>query len=145
MGKLKVAADGLFPGVPDLSIEIAHLRANLTQTEGNVSGPWAGSALKPWIPLSIPCTPVRPNSRSLVSWLANLSAAVYSQPSILIATDERIFNFRHPLPTAKKLERYAMLILCGRQHGLVCSITRLVHFGHLPEEIQKKAHICSSN
>ena len=62
------------------------------------------------------------------------------QPIVcLIATDERIFNFRHPLPTAKKLDRYAMLILCGRQHGLVCSITRLVHFGHLPEEIQKKA------
>ena len=34
MGKMKVAADGLFPGVPDLSIEIAHLRANLTQAEG---------------------------------------------------------------------------------------------------------------
>jgi antitoxin VapB len=58
---------------------------------------------------------------------------------ILIATDERIFNYRHPLPTAKKLERYAMLVLCGRKQGLVCSITRLVHFGRLPEEIMQKA------
>jgi antitoxin VapB len=57
----------------------------------------------------------------------------------LIATDERIFNFRHPLPTAKKLERYAMLVLCGRRQGLVCSITRLIRFGPLAEEIQKKA------
>ncbi len=54
----------------------------------------------------------------------------------LIATDERIFKYRHPLPTAKKLARYAMLILCGRRQGLVCSITRLVHFGPLPEEVR---------
>jgi antitoxin VapB len=32
----------------------------------------------------------------------------------LIATDERIFSFRHPLPTSKKLQHYAMLIVCGR-------------------------------
>ena len=32
-----------------------------------------------------------------------------------------------------------MLILCGRQRGLVCSITRLVHFGPLPAELRAKA------
>jgi antitoxin VapB len=57
----------------------------------------------------------------------------------LIATDERIFRFRHPLPTAKRLENYAMLVLCGRQNGLVCSITRLVHFGKLPDSLRIKA------
>jgi antitoxin VapB len=57
---------------------------------------------------------------------------------VLVATDQRIFNFRHPLPTAKRLEHYAMLILCGRQHGLVTSITRLVHFGPLPAELRRK-------
>ncbi|MBW7885280.1 MAG: aminopeptidase P family protein [Caldilineaceae bacterium] len=57
----------------------------------------------------------------------------------LIATDERIFRYRHPLPTGKKLDRYAMLVLCGRREGLVCSITRLVHFGKLPDELRSKA------
>jgi antitoxin VapB len=56
----------------------------------------------------------------------------------LIATDERIFSFRHPLPTEKKLDRYAMLVLCGRRWGLVCSITRLVHFGPLPDDLRRK-------
>ena len=32
-----------------------------------------------------------------------------------------------------------MLVLCGRKQGLVCSITRLIHFGHLPDEVHKKA------
>jgi antitoxin VapB len=31
-----------------------------------------------------------------------------------------------------------MLVLCGRRYGLVCSITRLVHFGPLPAEIRHK-------
>jgi Xaa-Pro aminopeptidase len=57
----------------------------------------------------------------------------------LIASDERIYAFRHPLPTAKRLKRYAMLVLCGRRWGLVCSLTRLVHFGPLPDELRRKA------
>ncbi len=56
----------------------------------------------------------------------------------LIATDARIFNYRHPLPTDKKLDSYALMALCGRRHGLVCSITRLVHFGPLSAELQRK-------
>ena len=56
----------------------------------------------------------------------------------LIATDERIFRYRHPLPTGKRLERYAMLVLGGRQRGLFCSVTRLIHFGALPEEVRHK-------
>jgi Xaa-Pro aminopeptidase len=62
------------------------------------------------------------------------------QPVVnLIATDERIYKFRHPLPTDKKLERYAMLVLCGRRWGLVCSLTRLVYFGRLPAELRSKS------
>lgn len=57
----------------------------------------------------------------------------------LIATDQRIYSYRHPLPTSKKLERYAMLVACGRKYGLVCSITRLVHFGPMSDELRRKA------
>jgi antitoxin VapB len=61
----------------------------------------------------------------------------------LIATDERAFDYRHPLPTAKTLDRYAMLILCGRKWGLVCSITRLIHFGVLSNELKEKSEAVS--
>ncbi len=56
----------------------------------------------------------------------------------LVATDERIFKYRHPLPTEKQLERYIMLVLCGRKWCLVCSLTRLIHLGKIPVEIQNK-------
>jgi antitoxin VapB len=37
-----------------------------------------------------------------------------------------------------------MLILCGRREGLVCSITRLVHFGRLPDDLRRKAEAVAS-
>ena len=61
----------------------------------------------------------------------------------LVATDERIFKYRHPIPTAKTLDKYAMLVLCARQHGLICSVTRFVHFGAIPAEIQEKSGACA--
>ncbi|MEP7287951.1 MAG: M24 family metallopeptidase [Chloroflexota bacterium] len=57
----------------------------------------------------------------------------------LIASDDRISQFRHPLPTAKTIEHYAMAVLCLRIAGLVVSVTRLVHFGPLPQVLRDKA------
>lgn len=57
----------------------------------------------------------------------------------LIASDERIYQYRHPLPTSKTVDRYVMLVLCLRLEGLISAITRLVHFGPLPDELRAKA------
>jgi antitoxin VapB len=57
----------------------------------------------------------------------------------LIASDDRIYQYRHPLPTSKTVERYAMLVLCMRYEGLIAAITRLVHFGPLPADLRDRA------
>ncbi len=62
---------------------------------------------------------------------------------VLVATDERIFNFRHPLPTNRIMENYAMLVLCGRRYGLVCSVTRLLHFGPLSDDLRQRMEACA--
>lgn len=54
---------------------------------------------------------------------------------VLVGSDERISTFRHPLPTAKVIERYAMLVLCFRYRGLVSALTRSVYFGKAPNEL----------
>ncbi len=66
-------------------------------------------------------------------WERNLTPVV-----VLVATDERIWKYRHPRPTTKRLRRHAMLIICARQHGLIVALTRLVHFGKLPAELRAK-------
>jgi Xaa-Pro aminopeptidase len=136
---LKVGADHPYPGGLDLSAELARLRAALTPEEGErfrtlsrMSAEGMDKAIRA----------VRPEMTEQQS-AGLLSGEIQSrgvQPIvILIATDERIFRFRHPLPTDKQLERYAMLIVCGRKWGLICSLTRFVHFGNLPDELQRKA------
>ncbi|MFQ3544419.1 M24 family metallopeptidase [Halobacillus rhizosphaerae] len=54
----------------------------------------------------------------------------------LVATDERIYNYRHPIPTLKKLDKYAMLVVCAERGGLVANATRFVHFGRLSDELK---------
>jgi Xaa-Pro dipeptidase len=54
---------------------------------------------------------------------------------ILVATDERIYKYRHPIPTDKRLESYAMIVICAEKWGLVTNATRFVHFGSLSEDL----------
>lgn len=78
---------------------------------------------------------------------ARLAAESYERGGVpivvLVASDERVASYRHPLPTDKPIERYAMLVLCFRKDGLVISLTRLVHFGAMPDELRRKAEACA--
>jgi Xaa-Pro aminopeptidase len=140
---LKLASDSPFPGAVDLSADLARLRANLTPEEGQrfrQLGKLCAQAMQAAI------HSVRPGlTEYQLASLLSVEAESRGVQAIvnLIATDERIFSYRHPLPTAKKLDKYAMLILCGRKYGLVCSLTRLVHFGPLSEELKHKQAACA--
>jgi len=60
-------------------------------------------------------------------------------PSVaLYAVDERIFNYKHAVPRGKRLKHYGMLNLCSRKWGLAISITRFIHFGALPAELESR-------
>jgi len=56
----------------------------------------------------------------------------------LVAVDGRTALYRHPVPTAKTLEKYAMLVISGEKHGLYASATRLVHFGKVSADLEKR-------
>ncbi len=135
---LQLAADGPYPGAIDVSGDMARLRMNLLSEEGEryrrVSQLCAEA-------MNAAIRAVRPGMTeyAIAALLDRETFARGVQPIVnLIATDDRIFNFRHPLPTGKQLDEYAMLVLCGRKYGLVTSITRLVHFGRLPDDLRRK-------
>lgn len=54
---------------------------------------------------------------------------------LLVGADERIGAYRHPLPTAKRSNRCAMLVTCAERGGLIAAVTRVVHFGAVPEAL----------
>jgi antitoxin VapB len=139
----KLASDGFYPGACDVSAGLARLRSKLSPEEGyrfRELGKYCAQAMQ------LACESVHPGQSEfeIASRLAYEAERQGVQAIVnLIATDERIYAYRHPLPTAKKLERYAMLILCGRKYGLICSLTRLVYFGALPDELKHKVAACA--
>ncbi len=139
---LRLGADVARAGAVDISGGLKQLRLDLTPVEGEryrAAGRLCAEAMDAAI------RQVRPgmSEYEIAGLLAGETMARGALPIVnLIATDERIFEFRHPLPTDKKLQKYAMLVLGGRRHGLVVSITRLVHFGRLSAELQRKQDAC---
>ena len=60
-----------------------------------------------------------------------------TQPVVLlVAGDERLERYKHPLPQAAPTNKRVMAVACARRHGLIASITRLLSFG--PEPAAKK-------
>ncbi len=57
---------------------------------------------------------------------------------LLVAADERIQRYRHPLPTHKEVDEYAMIVLCAKCKGLICSLTRFVTFKEPDAELVRK-------
>ncbi|MFS0653977.1 M24 family metallopeptidase [Bacillus sp. 179-C3.3 HS] len=56
---------------------------------------------------------------------------------LLVATDDRIHQYRHPIPTDKVLQKHALVVLCAERHGLVANVTRSVYFGQLPKTLEE--------
>lgn len=134
----KLGTDWNLDGAELVSGKLAPVRFSLTPDEVNryrQLGADAGEALENV------CANLTPG---LSEWeiASRLAQAVLERGMLatvnLVATDERIFKYRHPIPTHKKLEKYAMVVLCAKRGGLIASCTRLVHFGSLSEELKRK-------
>ena len=137
--RMKLGADTSFPNTLNLSGEIASLRSQLTHEEGNryrELGKLCAQGMRQAIDVVKPGMSEFEIAGALAQSVESKGVQVVVN---LVATDERIFSYRHPLPTDKQLQKYAMLVLCGRKWGLICSVTRFVHFGILPDEIRHKA------
>ncbi len=64
--------------------------------------------------------------------LAEFAARKLNVTCLIVGSDEEIWNYRHPLPSPKKIERQLMLVLAVERHGLNVPITRMVWFAGEP-------------
>jgi len=51
----------------------------------------------------------------------------------LVAADDRIARYRHPIPHGDTIQRRVMLVACAERGGLYVSLTRIVDFEEEPE------------
>jgi Xaa-Pro aminopeptidase len=68
----------------------------------------------------------------------------FTTPVVLAAGDERQRVHRHPLPTATRLGRHALLAVTAERDGLYVSMTRVVSFGPSPAELARLAQACAN-
>ena len=56
----------------------------------------------------------------------------------LVAADERISQFRHPVPTTNRWEKTLLLVTCAKRGGLLTSQSRLICIGEIPNDLKTK-------
>lgn len=59
-------------------------------------------------------------------------------PVVLIAADDRIDTYRHPLPSERRIDRRVMVVVGAEKYGLHCSATRLMSFEALGGELRRR-------
>jgi Xaa-Pro aminopeptidase len=69
---------------------------------------------------------------------AALAALGVTPVVVLVAADDRIARYRHPIPTPVRVARRAMVALVAEAGGLHVALSRLVHHGSLPRELARR-------
>jgi hypothetical protein len=76
--------------------------------------------------------------RAIAAALAAELVARGIDPLVLLVAGRDRLGHRHPLPTDAPLGDRAMVVVCGRRHGLIANLTRWVRFG-LPDAAEADA------
>ncbi len=56
----------------------------------------------------------------------------------LVAADERIAKYRHPIPTVNRWDKELLLVICAKRHGLVASLSRVLTVGRPGDDLRQK-------
>jgi Xaa-Pro aminopeptidase len=134
----RVAVDHTVPGLDALPPEFAELRWSLTQEE-IARYRWLGEHAG--LAMTLALFHLRPGltEQQIAGMLAEMLISFGIQPTVLlVAADERMAQFRHPLSTERTVKQSAMLVVGARRWGLIASLTRLVHFGEPDAELRRR-------
>lgn len=129
--------NGLVGGV-SLDAEIAAARAPLTPAEvdryrrfGRELGAAVGSVCRALVP-----------DLTEIEVAQRIGAAVASIGAraivTLVAADDRMGRFRHPVPTVTRWGRQVLVGVCAQRHGLVSALSRIVVAGRVPDALDAR-------
>jgi Xaa-Pro aminopeptidase len=137
-GEGSLGSDGPFPNAQVLAEDVAKLRYSLTPEEQKRYR-WLGKKVSNALEKTMMKTKKGEKESAVVGRLCKELWKDRIDPiTLMSAADDRISNFRHPIPTEKKVEKYLMVSVNARKWGLIVSLTRFVYFGKLPEDLRKK-------
>jgi Xaa-Pro aminopeptidase len=138
IGEGPLGSDVPFPNAQMLAEDVAKLRYSLTPEEIERYR-WLGEKTSLALEKTVMNTKKGEKESGVVARLCKEIWKDRIDPiTLMAAADDRVFKFRHPIPTERKIEKYLMVSVNARKWGLIVSLTRFVHFGRLPRELKKK-------
>ena len=138
VGEGPLGSDVPFSNAMVLAEEVAKLRYSLTPDEQKRYR-WLGKKVSIALEKTMMKTKKGEKESAVVGRLCKELWKDRIDPvTLMSAADDRIFKFRHPIPTEKKIENYLMVSVNARKWGLIVSLTRFIHFGKLPKELIEK-------
>jgi antitoxin VapB len=133
-----VGCDFYYGDYPYIEEELAHLRINLTESEVKKVSVLCQEYSEL---LTDFCFNLKPGITEL-DVEADLSYICLKNNIIpfvtMVGSDERIFKYRHPVATNKKIERYILIATAVERGGINVSLSRSVYWGNVPDEIRSK-------
>ncbi len=133
-----LGSDTPFPDAVTLTEEIARLRYSFTPEEVKRYR-WLGKKVSYALEKTMMRTKKGEKESAVVGRLCRELWKDRIDPiTLMSAADERIYKFRHPIPTEKRVEKFLMVSVNARKWGLIVSLTRFVHFGKLSDDLRKK-------
>jgi len=138
VGESPFGSDVPFQNATVVTEDVARLRYSLTPEERERYR-WLGEKVSLALEKTLMKTKKGEKESEVVGRLCSEIWKDRIDPITLMgAADDRVANFRHPIPTEKKIKKYLMVSICARKWGLIVSLTRFVYFGRLPKELRKK-------
>lgn len=116
-------------GLPGAPPELAELRLTLLPPEVERYRALGADAAEA---VEVTCLAARPGDREVdvAARLAYECGRRGVTPLVtLVGADDRIAQYRHPVPTTRRLAATLLVAVTGRRHGLHASLTRMVHHG----------------
>jgi Xaa-Pro dipeptidase len=137
-GNEPVGCDAAFPDSVMLAEDIARLRYSLTPEEVERYR-WLGERASLSLERTLLDTRKGEKESEVVGRLCRELWKDRIDPvTLMAAADNRVFDFRHPIPTERSVVNYLMVSVNARKWGLIVSLTRFLHFGKLPDELKEK-------
>ena len=137
-GQGPIGSDVPFPNATMVAEEIARLRYSLTPEELDRYR-WLGEKASIALERALMETRVTEKECEVAGRLCQELWKDRIDPILLMsAADDRIANFRHPIPTERKIHKYLMVSVNARKWGLIVSLSRFVHLGRLPQKLKEK-------
>jgi Xaa-Pro dipeptidase len=138
VGKGLIACDVFVPDTRLMAEEFARLRYSLTPSEVERYR-WLGKRASQAVEQTVMETRRGEKESEVVGRLCRELWKDRIDPvGLMVAADDRIRRFRHPIPTEREVDRFLMVSVNARKGGLIVCLTRFVYFGKVPAALQKQ-------